>query len=64
MAKQGKTGVTNVLKFGTRKSFTVEGNHYKRLAIAVCKQCHMSLQDALSLTLVEAWLALGAEISG
>ena len=42
----------------------VEGNRYKMLAIKVTQNSGMSLGDALSLTLVEAYLVLGANFRG
>jgi|TARA_R110000868_G_scaffold253061_2_gene509786 hypothetical protein len=42
----------------------VEGNRYKMLAIAVTKNSGLTLGDALSLTLVEAYLSLGANFRG
>lgn len=46
-----------------KKSFvSVEGNRYKMLAIAVARNSGLTLADALGLTLVEAWLTLGAKI--
>lgn len=40
------------------------GNRYRMLAIAVSRECHITLTESLSLTLVEAYLALGAQFGG
>jgi hypothetical protein len=42
----------------------VDGNRYKMLALAVTKNAGIGLREAMSLSLVEAYLALGATISG
>jgi hypothetical protein len=42
----------------------VNGNRYKMLAIAVCRDSHIGLAEALQLSLVEAYLALGANFGG
>jgi hypothetical protein len=42
----------------------VSGNRYKMMAIAVTRNSGMTLSDAMSLTLVEAYLALGANFRG
>jgi hypothetical protein len=42
----------------------VDGNRYKMMAIAITRGSGMTLSDAMSLTLVEAYLALGANFSG
>ena len=44
--------------------FHVEANRYKMLAIHVTRNSGLTLSEAMSLTLVEAWLALGAKING
>jgi hypothetical protein len=40
------------------------GNRYKMMAVAITRGSGMSLADAMSLTLVEAYLALGANFNG
>lgn len=35
---------------------------YHSLAVAVCSKCHISLDSALQMTLIEAYQALGAEV--
>lgn len=52
------------MKMAVDKKLEIEGNRYKMLAIAVVRETGMSLADALSLTLVEAWLSMGAEFYG
>jgi len=42
----------------------VVGNRYKMLAIAVTRNCGVTLAEAMGLTLVEAYLALGANFRG
>lgn len=42
----------------------VSGNRYKMMAIAVTRNCGMTLTEALGLTLVEAYLSLGANFNG
>jgi len=42
----------------------VNGNRYKMLAIAVSSETGISLSESLSLTLVEAYKALGANFCG
>jgi hypothetical protein len=42
----------------------VQGNRYKMLAIHVAKNSGITLSEAMSLTLVEAYLALGANFRG
>ena len=42
----------------------VAGNRYKMLALAVTRNSGITLTEALSLSLVEAYLALGATFSG
>jgi len=42
----------------------VDGNRYKMLALAVTKHSGITLREAMSLSLVEAYLALGATIGG
>lgn len=42
----------------------IEGNRYKMLAINVSRETGISLLESLSLTLVEAYLALGANFRG
>lgn len=41
-----------------------QGNRYRMLALSVSRDCHIGLREALSLTLVEAYLAIGAEFDG
>ena len=50
----------------TKKSAVedVQGNRYKMLAVHVTRNSGMSLSDAMSLSLVEAYLALGANFRG
>jgi hypothetical protein len=40
------------------------GNRYRMMAVAITRNSGMTLSDALSLTLVEAYLALGANFRG
>lgn len=35
---------------------------YRSLAVAVCAKCHISLDSAMQMTLIEAYQALGAEV--
>lgn len=42
----------------------VAGNRYKMMAVAITRNSGMTLSDAMSLTLVEAYLALGANFRG
>lgn len=35
---------------------------YQSLAVAVCAKCHISLDSAMQMTLIEAYQALGAEV--
>lgn len=40
------------------------GNRYKMMAISVTKHTGLNLTDALSLTLIEAYMAMGAKLYG
>lgn len=40
----------------------VEQCRYRSLALAVCAKCHVSLDSAMQMTLIEAYQALGAEV--
>lgn len=52
------------MKIGQKPKWKVDCNHYLKIAMSVCKATGLSLNEALSLTLVEAWISMGAEISG
>lgn len=51
-------------KKGGYSPHPAQGNRYKMLALSVSSDTHISLQEALSLSLVEAYLAIGAEFNG
>lgn len=40
----------------------IEQCRYRSLALAVCAKCHVSLDSAMQMTLIEAYQALGAEV--
>jgi len=53
-----------VIKINQKKLPDVHGNRYRMLAIAVSSESGISLTDSMSLTLVEAYKALGANFCG
>jgi hypothetical protein len=58
----GPKGNQHALKMGPSKVATIEQSYYLRLGLAVARQNHISLREAMGLTLVQAWGAVGAEI--
>jgi hypothetical protein len=52
------------MKIGGGQYPDVDGNRYRMLAVAVSRETHISLVESLSLTLVEAYLSLGANFRG
>lgn len=45
-----------------KDSEKIEQCRYRSLAVAVCAKCHVSLDSAMQMTLIEAYQALGAEV--
>lgn len=51
------------MKIAGEKLPDVNGNRYRMLALAVSRENHITLAESMSLTLVEAYLAIGAKFS-
>jgi hypothetical protein len=62
-AGHGATKVSMKIRSGG-KCPEVNGNRYRMLAISVCRETHITLAEAMNLTLVDAYIAMGANFNG
>jgi hypothetical protein len=63
MSDSGQSKTSTIKITGPPKP-EVHGNRYRMLAIAVSRENGIALSEAMSLTLVEAYLSLGATFHG